>query len=82
MSDAEQPPQCHTLGCENKAVEAGYCTECAEISPGVLDHQPDESEASSDRPQNDDDRDPDITVLSRGHQPNTRLVIESLHTSQ
>ena len=36
MSDAEQPPQCKTLGCENLSVEAGYCAECAEISPDVL----------------------------------------------
>ena len=36
MSDAEQPPQCETLGCENPSVEGGFCAECAEISPDVL----------------------------------------------
>ncbi|GAA0473714.1 hypothetical protein MUK72_19880 (plasmid) [Halococcus dombrowskii] len=64
MSDAEQPPQCHTLGCENTAVEAGYCTECAEISPGVLEHQPDESHASSDDADSDGDADHDTSNKS------------------
>jgi hypothetical protein len=28
---------CGTLGCEKATVEDGYCAECADISPGILD---------------------------------------------
>ena len=39
MSDADESEAaiCETLGCENTPVEGGYCAECADISPGILD---------------------------------------------
>lgn len=36
--------QCETLGCENPPVEAGYCAECADISPNLLDSDHDEGQ--------------------------------------
>jgi len=60
MSDAEQPPQCDTLGCENTPVEAGYCAECAEISPRVLnENPPEEGHQASAESLSEDDSDPD-----------------------
>jgi hypothetical protein len=37
MSDADEPAICATLGCENTPVEQGYCAECTDISPDILD---------------------------------------------
>lgn len=37
MSDADEAVMCETVGCENAPVEGGYCAECADISPGILD---------------------------------------------
>ena len=60
MSDAEQRPQCDTLGCENTPVEAGYCAECAEISPRVLnENPPEEGHQASAESLSEDDSDPD-----------------------
>lgn len=36
-----RPEICTTLGCENTLVEGGYCAECADISPGILDSDDD-----------------------------------------
>jgi hypothetical protein len=36
MSD-DKPPICATLGCGNTPVKGGYCAECTDISPGILD---------------------------------------------
>jgi hypothetical protein len=56
MSDAEQPPRCDTLGCDNPPVEAGYCANCADISPAILDHDvPEEGHRASDESSSDDD---------------------------
>src|SRR5699024_1781795 len=51
VTDGGQPI-CGTLGCDNEAVVDGYCRECADISPGILDsdenneaeREPDKSE--------------------------------------
>ena len=60
MNDAEQPPQCDTLGCENTPVEAGYCVECVEISTGVLnENPPEEGHQASAESLSEDDSDPD-----------------------
>jgi hypothetical protein len=59
MSDAEQPPQCDTLGCDNTPVEAGYCAECAEISPGILNENlPKGGHQASAESRRDDDPGP------------------------
>jgi hypothetical protein len=36
VTDGGQP-MCGTLGCDNEPVVDGYCRECADISPGILD---------------------------------------------
>jgi hypothetical protein len=59
MSDAEQPPQCDTFGCENAPIEAGYCAECAEISPGIInENPPEEGHLTSAESRSDDDPNP------------------------
>jgi hypothetical protein len=54
MSDADEsdPARCDTLGCENEPVADGYCAECADISPGILDS---------------DDGDDSTDTLEEGH---------------
>ena len=37
----DEPERCWTIGCENEPVVDGYCAECADISPGILDSDPD-----------------------------------------
>src|SRR5699024_8868750 len=37
VTDGGQPNECGTLGCENEPVVNGYCRECTDISPGILD---------------------------------------------
>jgi hypothetical protein len=32
----DEPATCHTLGCENPPGESGYCAECTNISPSIL----------------------------------------------
>lgn len=59
MSDAEQPPRCNTLDCDNIPVEAGYCAEYAEVSPGALNENPlMGGHQASAEPRSDDDLDP------------------------
>jgi hypothetical protein len=40
VTDGGQP-MCGTLGCDNEPVVDGYCRECADISPGILDSDDD-----------------------------------------
>jgi hypothetical protein len=42
-----EPEVCWTIGCENETVEDGYCAECTDISPGILDSD-DSGESSED----------------------------------
>jgi hypothetical protein len=37
----DEPEVCWTIGCENEPVEGGYCAECTDISPGILDNDND-----------------------------------------
>jgi hypothetical protein len=46
MSDADKPTICETLGCENEPVEDGYCVECTDKFPGILDS--DDGDGSND----------------------------------
>jgi hypothetical protein len=63
MSDAERPPQCETLGCDNPPVKGGYCAECAEISPGILDHDAPEERHRASTVSHSDDNDSDRSAL-------------------
>jgi hypothetical protein len=80
MSDAEQPPRCGTLGCDNPPVEAGYCANCADISPDILNHDvpeerhraSDESHSDNDPNQNASDGDDAATDTPTGAEPDDR----------
>jgi hypothetical protein len=43
VTDGGQPI-CGTLGCDNEPVVDGYCRECTDISPGILDSDGDEGD--------------------------------------
>jgi hypothetical protein len=34
----KEPEVCWTIGCENEPVEGGYCAECTDISPSILEN--------------------------------------------
>src|SRR5699024_1534250 len=42
------PERCWTIGCDNEPVVDGYCAECADISPGILDTDTDADPESGD----------------------------------
>jgi hypothetical protein len=72
VTDGGQPI-CGTLGCDNESVVDGYCRECTDISPGILDSDeaPEEGHRTSavsdeaDEPESDTDESPD----SGSHSP-------------
>jgi hypothetical protein len=73
VTDGGQP-MCGTLGCHNEPVVDGYCRECADISPGILDDDVDAPEGGhrasavsdeADEPKSDTDQSPD----SGSHSP-------------
>jgi hypothetical protein len=60
VTDGGQPNMCGTVGCENEPVVDGYCRECADISPQILD---------SDDGDDDPEREPTETPDSGSDSP-------------
>jgi hypothetical protein len=66
---------CDTLGCENAPVADGYCAECADISPGILDSDDgdatEEEHRASDvsHADGDPEREPDESGDTGSHNP-------------
>ena len=68
-------PRSATLGCENAPVEQGYCAECADISPGILDgddnddtpdggHRASDASLGDDEPEHDNGESADSSLHS------------------
>jgi hypothetical protein len=75
VTDGGQPI-CGTLGCDNESVVDGYCRECADISPGILDsddggaapgegHRASAVSDETDEPESDTNESPDSDLHSR-----------------
>src|SRR5699024_11296511 len=67
VTDGGQPI-CGTLGCDNEAVVDGYCRECADISPGILEEDDDGDEAGAEA-EAEAEHEPDKSEDSGSHSP-------------